>query len=202
MTRCIYFFIVLSCTVFSLASCKDEEDFSDNVEFKPMLFRSDSSYYTCIKYVPELSHSVTIKGNAYVNLHDIGYGLALYNYTDTVNWRNEEDWAFLNENMGASYCKLKLGKISLGGNSVIFQDCIQGTCSLSKWTHDIPLAAYDEDPDKSSWLEITRIDSIEKIVEGKFEFHFVFDYAHDASASAFARKISYRDGKFRAKANF
>lgn len=193
---------ILGCVVLIQTSCQEKDEFPDHIEFtKPMIFRPDSSYYTCVKYVPELGYSVPIKGNAYINILSYAFGFACYNYTDTVNWRNEEFWAFMNEVMGASGCELKLGKISLGGNDVNFDDCIEGTCSLSKWNHDIPLSSYDEDPDKSSWLEITAIDSSAKFVEGKFQFHFVFDYQDDYTSPAFAKKISYVNGKFRAKAN-
>lgn len=202
MKKYIYFITILSCVVLLPTSCEDENDFSDHVEFIPILFRPDSSYYTCIKYVPELGHSVRIKGNAYINIHDVGYGFAMYNYTDTLNWGENEFWAGLNEHMGASSCKLQLGKISLIGKGVEFEDCTEGSCFLSKWNQDIPLALYDEDPSKESWLEITRIDSIQKIVEGKFQFHFVFAREDDNSAPDFAQRISYLDGQFKAKANF
>jgi hypothetical protein len=191
---------LIVCIPFIITSCQEENDFSNHVEFtKPMLFRPDSSYYTCTKYVPELEHSVRIKGNAYITIQEESFGLACSNFTDTLNWINNEFWAGLNEHMGASYCKLQLGRISLGGNNL---DCVEGSCSFSKWNQDIPLAAYTEDPDKASWLEITMIDSLNNMVEGKFQFHFVLDYEHDASAASFARKISYVSGEFRAKANF
>ena len=193
----------LGCALLFLTSCQKENDFSDNIEFsRPMLFRPDSSYYICTKYVPELAHSIRIQGNAYIHVSDNSFGLICSNYTDTVNWKNEADWAYLYEHMGASYCNLKLGRFELGGQEVVFEDCIQGFTSFSKWTHDIPLAAYEEDPDKTSWLEITMIDSVKNMVEGKFQFHFVFDYEHDDFAAAFARKISYVNGEFRVKAFF
>lgn len=196
--------VILGLFILILSSCHEKDDFSDNIEFtRLMMFRPDSSYYTCTKYVPELDHSVRIKGNAYVDSVDDGYGVGFYNYTDTVNWKNELFWAFLNEHMAVSYyCKIGLGKIELQENISVFEPCIEGTCSLGKWNHDIPLALYKEDPDKASWLEITMIDSVQNMVEGKFQFHFVFDSEQHDSAAAFARKISYVNGEFRVKAFF
>ena len=195
--------ILLGFSVIMLSSCEKSDNFSDNIEFStPMIFRPDSSYYTCTKYVPELDHSVRIKGNAYVNILADGYGIGFYNFTDTLNWKSNEFWAGLNELMLAWYCKLELGRISLGSNNVVFEDCIQGTCLLSKWNQDIPLALFDEDSEKTSWLEITSIDSISNYVEGKFQFHFVFERQDDYTSPAFAKKISYVSGEFRAKANF
>src|SRR5690349_8241179 len=144
MNRFKYYLVLLGFAFLSLTSCKKDADFSNIIEFRPMLFRPDSSYYTCVKYVPELGHSVPIQGNAYVNILENSYGIGMYNFTDTTLWKEYEFSAYLNELMGASYCELKVGKVFLGGNNVIVEDCIEGTCSLGKWNQDIPLASYDE----------------------------------------------------------
>lgn len=167
------------------------------MEFGPMLARPDSFYYTCFKCVPSLDRCVYIKGNARYNIYDNNLGLVLDNYADTTNWTNEAWWSFLNEQMGMGYCQLELGRIIIGDKSVSLEECEQGIGTLGKYSHDIPIASYDIDTSEISWVEITSIDSVNRIVEGKFEFHFLLK--QEDEGAGFAKKITYNHGEFRAK---
>lgn len=203
MSKFIYWgTLVLAFTFLGFTSCKDDNEFLDHVEFGPMLARPDSFYYTCLKYVPSLGKGISIKGNAWYHRYNDNFSLVLDNYSDTTNWKNEIWWAYHNEQMGMYYCDLAARRISVGDRNVIFEDCDKGIGSLSKWSHDSPLARYDIDTSKVSWVEVTSIDTIKKIVEGKFEFHFVITSEMHSSAEAFARELSYVSGEFRAKGNF
>lgn len=203
MSKYIYWgSIVLAFTFLGLTSCKDENDFSDHVEFDTMLARPDSFYYSCLKYVPSLGKGISIIGNARYHRYNDNFSLVLTNYSDTSYWESDIWWSYLNEQMGMYSCELELGKIIVGDKSVIFEDCKKGIGTMGKYSHDIPLASYDIDTSKVSWVEVTAIDSVKKVVYGKFELHFVLYYEHDPSAEAFARKLSYVDGEFRAKGDF
>lgn len=185
--------------VFFVISCSKEDNLVSENEFQTTFYRPDSFYYNCVKFVPSIGSSVAVMGNAHANLANGAFGIALTNYSDTSNWKLFENWAYQNEIITIEYNKLSLGKFIVSTEDK--ENINIGVAKLYKVRGDIPVALYQIDEQQISWVEVSKIDSTLRFIEGKFNLHFILKYRLD-EYSHIANRLTFANGEFKAKTFF
>jgi len=183
----IKFLIFLTAIVFS--NCKKDDSFKTAVDLAPLAYLPDSLLCTATKEVPGLG-AITWKANCLSGLVEDKIILTFVTYDDSLELNIRE--------------RLVLGRIpkKTGNYSIepIIYDELFSTYSTWLSDGDVLNAGWNSNDEKQNYIEITAIDTITGIFEGKFDIYFKMSNQGIAS-NMHSEYINFKNGNFRAKYN-
>ena len=180
---------MLFCAALVFQNCKKSEEsifFTTEEDLIPLYFLSDSFLCTATKEVPGLG-SINWTANILGVIRNGKLSVTFITYQDSVNVDARERLSFGN-------IPVALGSNNLGNDTYL------PFSSYSRWLSDgdVLNASWDIDNKMDNTLEVTQLDTICKVVTGKFDVHFKmitqgsFGFVH-------SERINFKNGSFIAK---
>ncbi len=142
----------------------------DLIKYK---IRNSNDYCDAVKTVPTQGY-IEWKSNICVDKFRNKYSLAFMNYADTTNWMQYTKYAFVREII---VCEINLFDTS---KQLIYSDHLfnrdstlkRGAYFKNASDGDVSDASWEIDTNYINYVKVTCLDTIKKIVEGQFDFHF------------------------------
>ncbi len=185
----IKFFLVLLCAATIFQNCqksKEPEFFSTETDLIPLYFSPDSFICTATKEVPGLG-SIHWTANILGAIREGKLSITFITYEDSVNVYARERLSFRNIPLAIGSNRLK-------------NDTYLPFSSYSRWLSDgdVVNASWELDTEMDNILEVIQLDTISRIVTGKFNVHFKittqgsFGFVH-------SERINFKNGSFNTK---
>ena len=135
--------------------------------------RDDSSMASAIKLVPGQGY-INWKANTNISINKSGYFMELRNYSDTTDWRNFRIYEYQREVIAFEFNLQSKGMQKLYDDDAHKIDTTlpRVVYFKSQSDGDIPDADWSIDNSYDSYIEIIKIDSISKLIEGNFDLYF------------------------------
>ncbi|HMS30753.1 MAG TPA: hypothetical protein PKD32_12945 [Saprospiraceae bacterium] len=173
------------------------------------LLKEDSTYFLngdtffseAIKLVPKQGFIPWSANCVFINNENNVNILYFTNYGDTMNWRQLLPAAYQREQIYISNFKLELRN----KQKVFDEKSYNNNSFLAKSIYakrgghgDLFDALWEIDLEKNSSIELTKIDSLNKFIEGRFELFFKLKSQSPGSPIKYAPQAHFTCGKFRA----
>ena len=137
------------------------------------IIRNSNDYCYAIKSVPTQGF-IEWNSNICVDKFRNKYSLAFMNYADTTNWMQYTKYANVREII---VCDINLYDTS---KQLIYSDHLfnrdstlkRGAYFKNSSDGDVSDASWEIDTNYINYVKVTCIDTLKKILEGEFEFHF------------------------------
>lgn len=185
-----YFLSLLILCAF-LQNCKKQEDlgyFVSKADLKPMYFQPDSTLCTATKEVPGLG-SIPWTANSFAQVHK-ERGTFVFTFI-TVR---EPVYLEVREILGIGHIPLATGIYKIG----VSTHFPFGSYVTAVADGDIIDASWVPDQDKDNYLEITKLDTVSKLVHGKFDIDFVMSQ-QGGDGILHSERINFNSGQFVAR---
>jgi len=180
-------------------------------DLEKYLLREDSTYFvgndTCFvsstKLVPTQGY-IDWKSNISMYETKDGYTIRISNYIDTSFWRDLVWWDGQREIIFILIKELKIGKMDLLNYENYKMDTTISFIEYYKMADggDIADAVWKLDLKENNNFEISKIDTLKKVVEGNFQFYFNLSVQSRLPPSwgiKYSDKAQFRCGKFKTK---
>jgi hypothetical protein len=168
------------CTLF-FTFCKKDK-FTNDIDLIALAYSPVEPICTATKQVPGLG-SIIWTANSFAQVIDNKFGIAFITYQDTINWE-------LRETLGFSFIPINTGKFNVGNVG----DSAMGGYFRSIADGDLIDASWDLDTNKGNYIEITSLDTINRIVTGKFDTHFIL--TKQGVLDKHSEEINFTNGSF------
>jgi len=185
-----------------------DRNVNNSVDLQTYLLKEDSSYllngdtfYTeAIKLVPKQGY-IDWRANCAFFKYDGQFGLYFNNYGDTTNWHDLFIYAYQREHITIFNFNLELATKQL----LVDEDTFNKNRTLAKCIYtksaghgDIFDAIWRADLSEESYIELTKIDSVNQILEGNFNLFFKLETQDLNHPYRYAEKAQFKCGKFKA----
>jgi hypothetical protein len=171
-----FLFILL---LFLLACNKDElEIFFPGAQ--------EHGFFTASKKVDGRSGEWSASGFALIDIY----------YPDLLNFRGdtEDEYGQRRESLSIRQIPMKLGKYNIQEGSPHDSGSPESRYYRLISDGDVTGANYGVRGKKGNWVEIIEIDTVAKVVKGKFNVHYIISDKH--KDSGFPEKVDFEDGYF------
>jgi hypothetical protein len=184
----IKLFTILLCSTVCLLNCKKtEEYFTTPVDLELLAYLPDSFLCEATKEVPGLGE-VAWTANTFSSIKSNKLSIGFVTYEDTIDLYARERLIISNIPAQAGLYPIK----PVDSNTAF--------CTYSRWASDGDAlnASWEIDTEENNYIEITKLDSNNHLVSGKFDVYFKmttqgsFGYVH-------SERINFRSGNFIAK---
>ena len=187
------FTVVLCFICYALACKKEDKDyFTSSVDLEQLTFLPDSFLCTATKEVPGLG-SIPWTANCYVYTADTFLEFRFNTYQDTIN-------KGIRETVACSYVPIKQGRFAAGIfdpylNPVVYNTF--GSYGRSLDDGDVADGYWEIDTAQTNYIDIIKLDLINKRVEGKFDLYFRMR-TQGTHGILYSERINFKGGDFRA----
>jgi hypothetical protein len=186
-----YFLSLLIVCAF-LQSCKKQEDlgyFVNEEDLLPLYFQPDSLLCTATKEVPGLG-SVPWTANSFAQIHK-QKGTFIFTF---ITYR-EPVYLEVREILGfAGNIPLATGTYKLGTTTL----SPLGSYATATADGDVINAVWDTDPDYDNYIEVTKLDTVSKLVHGKFDIRLIKNQ-QGSRGTIHSDRINFKNGAFAAR---
>ena len=173
--------VLLITGIFLFTFCK-KDTFTNEIDLILLAYSPNEPICTASKQVSGLG-SITWTANSFAQVGNNKFEIAFITYQDTINWE-------LRETLGFSYIPISVGKFTLGNES----PSAKSSYFRSIGDGDLIDASWDLDTNKNNYLEITSLDTINRIVTGRFDTHFII--TTQGIFDKHSEKINFKEGSF------
>jgi hypothetical protein len=208
--------LLISLVILQL-SCKKEHDVyvckSDALDvidtacldLKSLVTRKDTSswygYATATKSVPQKG-AIEWTANNIVDHFSTGDSYLLLNTFADTAWVGLEYWSSWRENVRVKFDPFKVGKQSISNKAAYDKDKTLNTAQYQRIIEDAPpFAVGDIDMGENNYIEVTKVDHEQKIVEGTFNLNFILQNKTTLPYAQYSKNVNFQCGNYRAKIN-
>ena len=172
----------------------------DSPDLQKYQIRDDSSMALANKLVPRQGH-INWHSNCNIGINKSGYFLELRNYSDTTDWRNFRIYEYQREVIALECNSQSKGMQKLYDDNSHKMDSTLPRAAYFKALSDGDIldAEWSIDNSYDSYIEVIKIDSISKLIEGNFDLYFKLSSQSTRPNVNYADKAQFRCGKFRVK---
>lgn len=167
--------------VFFFTFCKKDK-FANEIDLVVLAYSPSEPICTATKQVPGLG-AIAWTANSFAQVVDNKFGIAFLTYQDTINWEVRETLVF-------SFIPIDTGKFNVGNEG----PSAMGNYFRAIADGDLIDASWDLDTSKSNYIEITSLDTTNRIVTGKFDTHFIL--TKQGVLDKHSEEINFTNGSF------
>jgi hypothetical protein len=175
----------------------------NRIDLQKFVIRPDTStiigHCNAIKEIPNKG-AIEWKANNYTSNFSKETSIFFTNFSDTT-WRNIDPIENSRENIFInikSISNLQLGKQKIFDSKTHILDPNKPYAGYSIWDSDILHGSWAIDTLKENILEITKLDTMDMIIEGTFSLNFKWDRTSPVP-KYLSEEVNFRCGKFRSK---
>jgi hypothetical protein len=185
----IKFYLTLILSLFLICGCRkspEPELFLTEEDLMPLYFRPDSFLCTATKEVPGLGRA-NWTANILAVQRDSKLSLTFITYQDAINIHARERLSFRNIPIST-------------GQWVIGSDSYLPFSTYSRWLDDgdVLNASWRVDTTLNNILEVTKLDTTSRLVEGNFSLYFKMT-TQGSFGIVHSERINFNNGYFSAK---
>jgi hypothetical protein len=175
--------LLIICSLF-FTFCKKDR-YTNDIDLIALAYSPIEPICTATKHVPGLG-TITWTANSFVQVIDNKFAIAFLTYQDTIYWE-------LRETLGFSFIPIDTGKFNIGN----VDNLAKGSYFRSIADGDLIDASWDLDTNKDNYIEITSLDTINRIVTGRFNTHFIL--TKQGILDKHSEEINFTEGSFSVK---
>jgi hypothetical protein len=215
MQQLITIFLFLLCFSCCTKHCPDLAKYTDPCstenlvitdsiyELRKFVYRDDSSsligHASAIKSIEGAGAIEWVANNQFVKANSTSYYLQLNTFKSKQHI-DLADWAYRREYMGITFNPYVKGEQLILSDDDFKKDNSKNCGYYYSVLDDISLASWDIDTTYKNIVIVTKLDTINKVIEGTFDLNFKFKIYNSAGIKDFSKLTnSYRCGKFKAK---